>query len=116
MLQGDDTREGSADPDRRVEIPAIGAMRLADWTVTRVISIAAHGVDVALTLQRTPWTTSSALTVMRGVFLSLLDAELPKRLCWDDQLLLEAATGRRALSDQDRMILGSLQERFPLLS
>jgi uncharacterized protein (TIGR03083 family) len=104
------------DPDRRVQVPAVGAMRLGDWTVTRVISVAAHGVDVALTLQRAPWTASSALTVMREVFLSLLDAELPKRLDWDDQLLLEAATGRRALSDQDRMILGPLQERFPLLS
>jgi hypothetical protein len=39
-----------------------------------------------------------------------------KRLAWDDQLLLEAATGQRALSDQDRRILGPLQERFPLLS
>lgn len=41
---------------------------------------------------------------------------LTQRLAWDDQLLLEAATGRRALTDQDRMILGPLQERFPLLS
>jgi hypothetical protein len=101
---------------RRVQVPAVGAMRLGDWTVTRVISVAAHGVDVALTLRRVPWTTHSALTVMRGVFLSLLGAELPQRLAWDDQLFLEAATGRRALTDQDRMVLGPLQERFPLLS
>jgi uncharacterized protein (TIGR03083 family) len=107
---------GTQDPDHRVQVPGVGAMRLGDWTVTRVISVAAHGVDVALTLGRVPWTTSSALTVMRGVFLSLLEAKLPQRLAWDDQLLLEAATGRRALTDQDRMILGPLQERFPLLS
>ena len=104
------------DPDRHVQVPAVGAMRLGDWTVTRVISVAAHGVDVALTLERVPWTTSSALAVMRGVFLSLLGAELPPRLAWDDQVLLEAATGRRAPTDQDRMLLGPLQERFPLLS
>jgi uncharacterized protein (TIGR03083 family) len=104
------------DPDRCVQVPAVGAMRLGDWTVTRVISVAAHGVDVALTLRRVPWTTPSALTVMRGVFLSLLGAELPQRLAWDDQLFLEAATGRRALTDQDRMVLGPLQGRFPLLS
>jgi hypothetical protein len=104
------------DPERRVHLPAVGAMRLDDWVVTRVISVAAHGVDVALTLQRPPWTTSSALTVMRPVFLSLLDAQLPEQLGWNDQLLLEVATGRRALSDQDRMHLGPLQERFPLLS
>jgi uncharacterized protein (TIGR03083 family) len=105
------------DPDRRVQIAAAGgSMRLADWTVTRVISVAAHGLDVALTLEREPWTTSPALTVMRGVFLSLLGAALPSGLAWDDQRLLEVATGRRALTDQDRKGLGSLQERFPLLS
>lgn len=104
------------DPDRRVQVPAVGAMRLGDWTVTRVVSVAAHGVDVALTLRRVPWTTASALTVMRGMFVSLLGIELPQPLAWDDQMLLEAATGRRVLTDQDRMILGSLQERFPLLS
>jgi uncharacterized protein (TIGR03083 family) len=104
------------DPERRVLIPAVGAMRLGDWTVTRVISVAAHGVDVALTLRRAPWTTSAALTVTRGVFVSLLEAGLPPRLGWDDQAFLEIATGRRALSDQDRMLLGPLQERFPLLS
>jgi hypothetical protein len=53
---------------------------------------------------------------MRGAFLSLLGAELPQRLAWDDQLLLGVATGRRALTDEDRMVLGPLQERFPLLS
>jgi hypothetical protein len=68
------------------------------------------------TICHAPWTTASALTVMRGMFVSLLGIELPPRLAWDDQMLLEAATGRRALTDQDRMILGSLQERFPLLS
>ena len=105
------------DPDRHVHIAAVrGNMRLADWTVTRVISVAAHGLDVALTLGREPWTTSPALTVMGGVFVSLLGAALPSGLAWDDQRLLEAGTGRRALTDQDRKVLGSLQDRFPLLS
>ena len=105
------------DPGRRIQIAvAGGSMRLADWTATRVISVAAHGLDVALTLEREPWTTSPALTVMRDVYLSLLGAALPSGLTWDDQRLLEVATGRRALTDQDRKGLGSLQQRFPLLS
>jgi hypothetical protein len=104
------------DPERPVLVPAVGAMPLGDWTVTRVISVAAHGVDVALTLGRAPWTTSPALAVMRGVFLSLLEAGLPPALGWDDQTLLECATGRRPLSDHDRMVLGPLGDRFPLLS
>jgi uncharacterized protein (TIGR03083 family) len=67
------------DPDRRVQIPAVGPMRLGDWTATRVISVAAHGVDVALTLRRVPWTTPSAMTIMGGVLVSLLGVELPQR-------------------------------------
>jgi hypothetical protein len=109
-------RLGDQDPDRRVQIRAVGAMRLAEWMVTRVISVAAHGLDIALTLGRVPWTTSAALTVMRAVFVSLLGAEPPPRLAWDNQTLLEVGTGRRALTSTERMVLGSLQERFPLLS
>lgn len=104
------------DLDRVVLIPGRGAMRLSDWVVTRVISVAAHGLDVALTLERTPWTTPSALHVMRPVFTALLGMELPVDLNWDDQAFLAAATGRRALTGDERTLLGPQTERFPLLS
>jgi len=104
------------DLDRTVLIAGRGAMRLADWVVTRVVSVAAHGLDVALTLGRRPWTTSAALTVIRPVFVELLGAEPPVRLNWDDRTFLSAATGRRTLTDHERMLLGPHQERFPLLS
>jgi hypothetical protein len=103
------------DPDRAVLIPGRGAMRLADWVVTRVISTAAHGLDVAITLDRQPWTTGPALTI-RPVFVDLLGAEPPASLQWDDQALLATATGRRTLTDPERVLLGPRQERFPLLS
>jgi uncharacterized protein (TIGR03083 family) len=106
----------SDDLDRAVLIPGRGAMRLADWVVTRVISIAAHGLDVAITLDRQPWTTGSALTIIRPVFVDLLGAEPPPSLQWDDQALLASATGRRTLTDPERVLLGPRQERFPLLS
>ena len=63
------------DLGRFVQIPGCGPMKLADWVVTRVISIAAHGLDVAITLDRQPWTTGSALTIIRPVFVDLLGAE-----------------------------------------
>ncbi len=110
-------RLGDQDPDRRVQIRAVGAMRLADWTLTRVTSVAAHGLDVALTLGRVPWTTSTALMVMRGVFVSLLGAEPPPRLAWDNQTLLEVGTGRRAQPPQlvgaENLIHG-VDLRFPV--
>ncbi len=102
---------------RVVQIDGTGAMRLGDWLLTRVISLAAHGLDVALTLSRPSWTTAHALRVMRPVFVSLLGgAERPAGLGWDDQRFFEVSTGRQPLAATDRDKLGPLADRFPLLS
>lgn len=105
-----------ADPEQVVEIPGIGAMRIGDWLVTRVIAVAAHGLDVALTLGRPYWTSTRALETMRPVFVSLLGAEPPANLGWNDQRFFEVSTGRHALADRDLDELGSRADRFPLLS
>ena len=104
------------DPGRPVRLPGRAPMTLADWTTTRVMSVAAHGLDVALTLGLPPWTTRSALDVTRPVLLSLLGTNLPAGLAWDDTTLLAAGTGRRALTPGERAALGPRQSRFPLLS
>lgn len=101
---------------RVVQIPSCGPMKLADWVLTRVISVAAHGLDVALTLGVQPWTTRPALQVTRPVLVSLLGAEPPAQLGWNDQTLLAAGTGRRALTSHERAVLGPERDRFPLLS
>lgn len=104
------------DFDQAVLIPCRGAMKLGDWVVTRVVSVAAHGLDVAITLGRPPWTTPSALAAMRPVFLSLLGTQPPETLAWDDQAFLATATGRRTLTNYEREILGPYAQCFPLLS
>jgi uncharacterized protein (TIGR03083 family) len=103
-------------PDRVVVVPGRGPMRLSAWTVTRVVSVAAHGLDVAITLGREPWTTPTAARVMRPVFDDLLGGPPPAGLAWDDRTLLATATGRRPVSADDRAVLGPLAARFPLLS
>jgi uncharacterized protein (TIGR03083 family) len=104
------------DLGRLVQIPSCGPMKLADWVSTRVMSVAAHGLDVALTLGLEPWTTRPALDVTGPVLISLLGTEPPAQLGWDDRTLLAAGTGRRALTSPERAVLGPLQNRFPLLS
>ena len=64
MLQSIVSWAEEVDLERVVEIDGIGAMRLGDWLITRVISLAAHGLDVALTLAHPSWTTTQALHVM----------------------------------------------------
>jgi uncharacterized protein (TIGR03083 family) len=104
------------DLDQAVLIPRVGAMRLTDWVATRVMSLAAHGVDVAITLGRTPWTTSPALRVSCRVLADLLGGPPPERLLWDEQSTLIVGTGRRPLTAQERDILGPDADGFPLLS
>lgn len=102
------------DLDRVVEIDRVGPMRLGGWLETRVVALAAHGLDVAITLEVPPWTTPSALAVMRPIFVSLLGRAAPVE--WSDQRLLQVATGRAQLTDRDRVELGPAAGRFPLLS
>jgi uncharacterized protein (TIGR03083 family) len=104
------------DLGQTVQVSGIGPMVLADYVTTRVMSVAAHGLDVALTLGRPGWTTRAALDEVRPVLVSLLGEPPPAALGWDDQTLLAVGTGRRALTDAERTILGPAQDRFPLLS
>jgi hypothetical protein len=101
------------DLGRLVQIPACGPMKLADWVSTRVMSVAAHGLDAALTLGRESWTTWTALDVTCPVLIALLDTEPPAQLGWDDCTLLAAGTGRRALTPPEHAVLGPLQNRLP---
>lgn len=107
-------RLAEADLQRIVVLRRVGAMRLGDWLATRVIALAAHGLDVAITLRRQSWTTAQAHRIMRPVFVSLLSTDPPPT--WDDQHLLSVATGRVALSPADLTALGPHARRFPLLS
>ena len=110
------TKLSHDDLNRIVLISRRGAMKLADYVLTRVVSLAAHGLDVALTLGRPSWTTPAAMTVIRPVFVKLMGAEPPASLNWDDQALLATATGRRALTAEEQERLGPLRERIPVLS
>jgi uncharacterized protein (TIGR03083 family) len=103
----------TSDPDRVVETRQ-GTILLTDYAVTRLVSHAAHGLDLALSLGREPWTTPAALAVMRPVYVSLLGGPPPDE--WSDQYFFACATGRRALTQADRAVAGPVADRFPLLS
>jgi len=92
-------------------------MRVADFFATRVIALAAHAADVAITLEQTPWTTEEALDVVTPILAELLGGAAPTaKLGWDRLSFLLAATGRRPLTPTERDQLGGRSEQFPLLS
>lgn len=98
-------------PDGPVE-GHMGVILLSDFVLTRVIAHAAHGLDLAISLDLAPWTTNEALEVMRPVWIALLGADPG----WSDIRLFACATGRSQLTDSERAELGELAARFPLLS
>lgn len=100
-------------PDDALDL-AGGIMTADDYLLTRLMSVAAHGVDAALTLERPAWTTERTRSALRLVLVDLLGDEPPTH--WSDQDLLEFGTGRRPLRAADAQILGALRARFPLLS
>lgn len=91
------------------------ALRLDEFLATRVLEITVHGLDLAEALGREPWITPQGASVTRGILVGLLEREPPRDLGWDDIVFIETGTGRRRLTDAERLILGESSARFPLL-
>jgi hypothetical protein len=106
----------SEDLDALTDVPGVGTMRIDDYVATRVLGVAAHGLDVAITLDRTPWTTEPALRICKQILEDLLGPPPPPTLGWDDLELLAKGTGRYPLDSKDLAVLGPAAEEFPLLS
>jgi len=99
--------------DRVVQIRAVGPMLFGEWLRTRVISVAAHALDVAITMRRSAWTTAAAQQLIRPVLLDLLGDTPPSELGWNDQRFLATATGRSELTEAEQRSLGRLAESSP---
>ena len=84
----------AGDCERVVAHPTVGAISLNDFIVTRVISVAVHGIDVALTIGAEPFTTAGALDVTCGVLEELLGSRAAD-VAWTREELALWATGRR---------------------
>lgn len=100
-------------PTRRLEAGG-RALTVDAYLLTRLMSVAAHGLDVAITLSQPPWTTPHALRELCPVLTDLLGQAAPST--WTDQDLLEIGAGRRPPTEADRAQLGPIAARFPLLS
>jgi hypothetical protein len=99
-----------------IDVSGIGPMVVRDYVATRVLAVAAHALDVAITLDL-PWVTSElALAVCNPIFCDLLGAVPPSALRWDAMDFFERATGRRSLTADDTRVLGASASCFPLVS
>jgi uncharacterized protein (TIGR03083 family) len=105
---------GEADPSRSVQ--TFGpVLRLDEFLKTRVLELVVHRLDLLEALGRERDVDPRAGEVVIAVLDGLLGEGRPAALGWTDVEFIEAGTGRRPISAEERATLGRLAERFPLL-
>lgn len=89
----------AAPPHRVVRTRHGDLMLLTDFLRTRVLELAVHGLDLAAGLNRAPWLTSEAASVVEDLVLAPGSADHVRRhLGWDHATLIAKVTGRQPLS------------------
>ncbi len=91
-------------------------LRLDDYLATRLLEVSVHGLDLAAALDRPPWLTPGGAQVTRWILSELLGTEPPATQAMDDIEFIEVGTGRRRPTRAERLSLGPLADRFPLLA
>lgn len=92
-------------PGRLVRTRWGDAMSLDDFLVTRVAELGIHGLDLADGLGMSPWLTSPAAEVIEWLLVGDDPVTAVTGLGWDRLTLVEAATGRRPMTDAERALL-----------
>ncbi len=78
------------------------AMLLSDFLLTRVVEVAVHGLDLADALERDPWLTPEAGSVLLDLLAGPDHIPAIEALEWDPEVFLRKATGRADLTDEER--------------
>ena len=109
-------RSATTDPARLVMTfgPTI---RFDEYLRTRVLEVTVHGLDLADGLDIEPWATAAGRSVTAGILRGLAGEpdDGPDGVPWESIAVIEAATGRAALSEETRRALGSRASTFPLI-
>lgn len=106
-------REMPADkPCRRGDsvLPAV------EFVATRVLEAGVHGMDVGHATLRGEVIHPLARRVVVDILQTRLGSALPVSIGWDDRTFILTGTGRKPLLANERWTLGTLADRFPLVS
>jgi uncharacterized protein (TIGR03083 family) len=90
-------------------------LTLDEYLKTQVLEITVHRMDLEHALGLKGWGTDQAVSIVDETLEGLLGEQPPSDLEWDVVDFIEAGTGRRPLTEEEREILGPLADRFPLM-
>ena len=93
----------------------LGLIKLSEYLRTRAVEVVIHHMDMRDALGIDPDPDPAALDVVCGVLANLLGTD-PRALGMEGVRFALVGTGRAALADQERSMLGPLSERIPVLS
>jgi uncharacterized protein (TIGR03083 family) len=97
-----------APADRTVRTRHGDRMLLTDFARTRVVELALHGLDLAIALDRPPWLTSDAASVLEELLLPAGNAALLRaKLGIDRAALIALLTGRAVPVPAETALLAS---------
>jgi uncharacterized protein (TIGR03083 family) len=95
-------------PDQTVRTRHGDRMLLTDFARTRVVELGLHGLDLAITLDRPPWLTAQAATVLEELLMPAGNAaRLGAELGCDRATLIGLLTGRAVPAPAEAAILAS---------
>jgi uncharacterized protein (TIGR03083 family) len=92
-----------------------GLMKLSEYLRTRAVELVVHHMDLRDALRLEPDPDPDALDAVCGVVAGLLGTDL-RRLGVDAVRFALLGTGRAALSDEERGMLGPLADELPVIS
>jgi hypothetical protein len=104
----------AAQPGARVATQG-HVLEVDDFIVTLVAEVTIHGLDMAPGLGRAGWASEEGLALTHATVVGLLGREVPAELGWDKVRLVLKLTGRAPLTDGERAMLGTVQDRLPVL-
>jgi uncharacterized protein (TIGR03083 family) len=107
--------EAGREHPARVLGTRLTSIRLDEFVKTRILEMGVHGMDLAAALDRRPWLTPAAASVVLSILVALLGDDPSPALGWSDLTFIETATGRRPLTEAERAVLGERAGAFPLL-
>jgi len=90
-------------------------LALDEYLKTQVLEVTVHRMDLEHALGLKGWGTDQAVSIVDETLEGLLGEQPPSDLEWDVVDFIEAGTGRRPLTDEERKLLGPLADRFPLM-